>query len=60
MRCRFTKVDFYGDSYGTYVGQTFAARYGGRLRSIILDSAYPGAPPGHLVSDRLGPRTRRA
>ncbi|HEV7716518.1 MAG TPA: alpha/beta fold hydrolase [Steroidobacteraceae bacterium] len=34
-------VDFYGDSYGTYVGQTFAARYPTRLRSIVLDSAYP-------------------
>ena len=42
---QISKVDFYGDSYGTYVGQTFAARYGGRLRSIILDSAYPVRPP---------------
>jgi pimeloyl-ACP methyl ester carboxylesterase len=33
------EADFYGDSYGTYVGQTFAARYPHRLRSIILDSA---------------------
>jgi pimeloyl-ACP methyl ester carboxylesterase len=39
------EVDFYGDSYGTYVGQTFAARFGNRLRSIILDSAYPVRPP---------------
>jgi pimeloyl-ACP methyl ester carboxylesterase len=39
------QVDYYGDSYGTYVGQTFAARYGNRLRSIILDSAYPVRPP---------------
>ena len=38
-------VDFYGDSYGTYVGQTLAARFGSRLRSIILDSAYPVRPP---------------
>lgn len=38
-------VDYYGDSYGTYVGQTFAARYPNRLRSIILDSAYPVRPP---------------
>ncbi|MBK7902043.1 MAG: alpha/beta fold hydrolase [Proteobacteria bacterium] len=42
---QISKVDFYGDSYGTYVGQTFAARHGGRLRSIILDSAYPVRPP---------------
>lgn len=39
------EVDFYGDSYGTYVGQTFAARFPDRLRSIILDSAYPVRPP---------------
>lgn len=38
-------VDFYGDSYGTYVGQTFATRHANRLRSIILDSAYPARPP---------------
>jgi pimeloyl-ACP methyl ester carboxylesterase len=38
-------VDYYGDSYGTYVGQTFAARYPNRLRSIILDSAYPVRAP---------------
>jgi pimeloyl-ACP methyl ester carboxylesterase len=38
-------VDYYGDSYGTYVGQVFAAWHPGRLRSIILDSAYPARPP---------------
>ena len=42
---QISEVDYYGDSYGTYVGQTFAARYGNRLRSIILDSAYPVRPP---------------
>jgi pimeloyl-ACP methyl ester carboxylesterase len=38
------EVDFYGDSYGTYVGQTLATRFGNRLRSIVLDSAYPARP----------------
>ena len=38
-------VDFYGDSYGTFVGQVLAALHPGRLRSIILDSAYPVRPP---------------
>ena len=38
-------VDYYGDSYGTYVGQVFAAYHPDRLRSIILDSAYPVRPP---------------
>jgi pimeloyl-ACP methyl ester carboxylesterase len=39
------EIDFYGDSYGTYVGQVFAAYHPGRLRSLILDSAYPVRPP---------------
>jgi pimeloyl-ACP methyl ester carboxylesterase len=38
------EVDFYGDSYGTFVGQTFAAWHPERLRSLILDSAYPARP----------------
>jgi pimeloyl-ACP methyl ester carboxylesterase len=37
------KVDFYGDSYGTYFGQVFTARYHQMLRSVILDAAYPVA-----------------
>jgi pimeloyl-ACP methyl ester carboxylesterase len=39
------RVDLYGDSYGTYFAQTFAARFPHRLRSVILDSAYPVRPP---------------
>ena len=38
-------VDFYGDSYGTFFGQVLAGLYPQRLRSIILDSAYPVRPP---------------
>jgi pimeloyl-ACP methyl ester carboxylesterase len=38
-------VDFYGDSYGTFVGQVIAGLYPHRLRSIILDSAYPVRAP---------------
>ena len=38
-------VDFYGDSYGTFVGQIVAGLYPHRLRSIVLDSAYPVRPP---------------
>ena len=34
-------VDMYGDSYGSYFGQTFAARYPGLLRSLTLDATWP-------------------
>jgi pimeloyl-ACP methyl ester carboxylesterase len=35
------EVDLYGDSYGTFFSQTFAGRYPNRLRSLVLDAAYP-------------------
>jgi pimeloyl-ACP methyl ester carboxylesterase len=35
------KIDLYGDSYGTYFEQVFATRHPSRLRSIVLDGAYP-------------------
>jgi pimeloyl-ACP methyl ester carboxylesterase len=38
------RVDYYGDSYGTYFGQTLAARFPTRVRSIVLDGAYPVRP----------------
>ncbi len=34
-------INLYGDSYGTYFAQTFAGRHPDRLRSVVLDSAYP-------------------
>lgn len=34
-------VDFYGDSYGSFFGQVFAARYPQMLRAVVLDSTYP-------------------
>ena len=34
-------VDMYGDSYGSYFGQTFAARYPRLLRSLTLDATWP-------------------
>ena len=34
-------VNLYGDSYGTWFSQTFAGRHPERLRSLVLDSAYP-------------------
>ena len=40
-RLRTGKVDFYGDSYGTFFGQVLTARYANLLRSVTLDAAYP-------------------
>jgi pimeloyl-ACP methyl ester carboxylesterase len=34
-------VDLYGDSYGTFFEQVFAVRHPDKLRSLILDGAYP-------------------
>lgn len=34
-------IDLYGDSYGTFFEQAFAVRHPDKLRSIILDGAYP-------------------
>lgn len=34
-------INLYGDSYGTWFSQTFAGLHPERLRSVILDSAYP-------------------
>ncbi len=35
------RIHLYGDSYGTFFAQTFALRHGDRLRTLILDAAYP-------------------
>jgi pimeloyl-ACP methyl ester carboxylesterase len=37
---RLSRVDLYGDSYGSWFAQAFAARYPARLRSVTLDSTY--------------------
>jgi pimeloyl-ACP methyl ester carboxylesterase len=34
------RIDLYGDSYGSYFAQVFAARYPKLVRSVILDSTY--------------------
>lgn len=34
-------VDLYGDSYGTFLAQSFALRHPDRLRTLTLDAAYP-------------------
>ncbi len=35
------RVNLYGDSYGTFFAQTFAGRHPERVRSVVLDGAYP-------------------
>ena len=35
------QIDYYGDSYGTFFGQVFSALYPDRIRSMVLDGAYP-------------------
>jgi pimeloyl-ACP methyl ester carboxylesterase len=63
----YGKVFYYGDSYGTFFGQAYAARFPDSLRGLILDSAYPGNDPyyrtllpaglhGLRVTCRLAPR----
>lgn len=42
---RKDKMILYGDSYGTYLGQSYAARFGDGLKGLILSSAYPGDDP---------------
>lgn len=37
----FGRIALYGDSYGTYLGQSYAFRHPDTLRALVLDSAYP-------------------
>ncbi|MBE7189800.1 alpha/beta fold hydrolase [Jatrophihabitans endophyticus] len=37
---KLSKIDLYGDSYGTYFAQSFLARHSDLVRSVVLDSAY--------------------
>lgn len=48
------KVDLYGDSYGTFFGQVFAVRHPDRLKTLVLDSAYPvdGPDPWYRDTNR--------
>jgi pimeloyl-ACP methyl ester carboxylesterase len=37
---RLPKIDLYGDSYGSWFAQVFAARFPSLVRSVVLDSTY--------------------
>jgi pimeloyl-ACP methyl ester carboxylesterase len=48
---KIDSIDLYGDSYGTFFGQTFAVRHPDLLRSLVLDSAYFVQWPDPWYSD---------
>lgn len=41
------RIGLYGDSYGTYFAQVFALRHPDKLRSLVLDGAYPLERPDY-------------
>jgi pimeloyl-ACP methyl ester carboxylesterase len=52
------RIDLYGDSYGTYFSQVFAQRHADRLRSLVLDGAYPLEGPDYPWYPHYAPATR--
>jgi len=51
-------IDLYGDSYGTFFEQMFAVRHPDKLRSIILDGAYPLDGPDYAWYPNYAPAMR--
>jgi pimeloyl-ACP methyl ester carboxylesterase len=37
----YDEITLYGDSYGSYLAQSYAYRHGNRLNALVLDGAYP-------------------
>lgn len=37
----YRRLDVYGDSYGTFLAQSYAYRYPQTVRALVLDGAYP-------------------
>ena len=52
------RADLYGDSYGTYFAQVFALRHPQRLRSLVLDGAYPLAGNDYAWYPHYAPAMR--
>ena len=52
------RIDLYGDSYGTYFEQVFVLRHPARLRSIVLDGAYPLNGPNYAWYPSYAPAMR--
>ena len=55
---RVDQVDLYGDSYGTFFEQVFAVRHPTRLRSVVLDGAFPLDAPDYGWYPTYGPAMR--
>jgi pimeloyl-ACP methyl ester carboxylesterase len=55
---KIRRVDLYGDSYGTYFEQVFALRHPERLRSLVLDGAFPLDSPDYGWYPTYGPAVR--
>jgi len=53
-----TGVNLYGDSYGTYFSQVFALRHPDKLRSLVLDGAYPLDGPDYPWYPHYAPAMR--
>ncbi len=51
-------VDLYGDSYGTFFAQVFALRHPGKLRTLVLDGAYPLGGKGYAWYPAYAPAMR--
>jgi pimeloyl-ACP methyl ester carboxylesterase len=52
------RINLYGDSYGTYFAQVFALRHAGRVRSLVLDGAYPLDGPDYPWYPHYAPAMR--
>lgn len=53
------RIGLYGHSYGTYFAQVFALRHPERLRSLVLDGAYPLSGPDYGWYPNIAPAMRR-
>ena len=55
----YETIALYGDSYGTFLAQSYAYRHGDRLDALVLDSAYPafGEDPWYPSLPRTGIRS---
>lgn len=55
----YDRVQMYGDSYGTYLAQSYAFRHGETLEALVLDSAFPvrGESPWYPSTWRTGIRS---